>query len=76
VTGGGKAGERLRRSWPKPASIHLHSAWGICGICLTGRLEENPYHRDFVLTDEERAANNQMILCRSRAKSPVLLLDL
>lgn len=49
---------------------------GICGTCVTGVLEGEPDHRDLVLTDEERAANDQMTLCCSRAKSPVLLLDL
>ncbi len=49
---------------------------GIAGFVLRGGLEGAPYHRDFVLTDEERAANDQMTLCRSRAKSPVLPLDL
>ncbi len=49
---------------------------GICGACLTGALERDPDHRDLVLIDEERAANDQMTLCCSRAKSPVLLLDL
>ena len=49
---------------------------GICGTCLTGVLKGDPDHRDLVLTDEERAANDQMTLCCSRAKSPVLLLDL
>lgn len=49
---------------------------GICGTCLTGVLEGVPDHRDMFLSDEEHAANNEMTLCCSRAKSPLLVLDL
>jgi vanillate monooxygenase ferredoxin subunit len=49
---------------------------GICGTCLTGVLEGTPDHRDAFLTDDERAANNEMTVCCSRALSPLLVLDL
>ncbi len=49
---------------------------GICGTCLTRVLEGQPDHRDQYLTDEERAANDQFTPCCSRARSPLLVLDL
>jgi vanillate O-demethylase ferredoxin subunit len=49
---------------------------GVCGTCLTRVLEGEPDHRDVYLTDEERAANDQLLPCCSRSKSPLLVLDL
>jgi vanillate O-demethylase ferredoxin subunit len=49
---------------------------GDCGICQVGVLEGEVDHRDFVLSEAERAANNVMQICVSRAKSPRLVLDL
>ncbi len=49
---------------------------GVCGACLTTVLAGEPDHRDSFLSDEERAQGSQMILCRSRAKSDMLVLDL
>ena len=49
---------------------------GVCGTCLTRVLEGEPDHRDTFLTPAERAANDQMTLCCSRAKSAQLVLDL
>ncbi|HVE10928.1 MAG TPA: PDR/VanB family oxidoreductase [Paraburkholderia sp.] len=49
---------------------------GVCGTCLTRVLEGAPDHRDVYLTDAERAANDQFLPCCSRAKSPLLVLDL
>ncbi|MCR4264586.1 PDR/VanB family oxidoreductase [Nitratireductor sp. ZSWI3] len=49
---------------------------GDCGICQTTVLEGIPDHRDVILTDDERAANNVMQICVSRAKSERLVLDL
>lgn len=49
---------------------------GVCGTCLTRVLSGEPDHRDLYLTDEERAANDQMLPCCSRAKTPMLVLDL
>ena len=48
---------------------------GICGTCLTPVLDGVPEHRDDYLTPEERAANDQMLLCCSRARTPRLVLD-
>jgi ferredoxin-NADP reductase len=49
---------------------------GICGTCLCTVLSGVPDHRDVYLTDEEKAANDQMLLCCSRSKTPQLVLDL
>ncbi|MGG9495433.1 2Fe-2S iron-sulfur cluster-binding protein, partial [Klebsiella pneumoniae] len=49
---------------------------GMCGSCITGVLDGIPEHRDSVLTAEEKADNDQITLCCSRAKSPLLVLDL
>ena len=49
---------------------------GVCGTCLTRVLSGTPDHRDSYLTEEERARNDQMLPCCSRALSPRLVLEL
>ena len=49
---------------------------GVCGTCLTPVLDGVPDHRDSYLTPDEQAANDQMLLCCSRAKSARLVLAL
>ena len=49
---------------------------GICRTCETAVCAGTPEHRDYVLSDEERAANNCMMICVSRARTPSLELDL
>jgi vanillate monooxygenase ferredoxin subunit len=49
---------------------------GVCGTCLTRVLDGVPDHRDLYLTPEEQAANDQFTPCCSRAKTPLLVLDL
>jgi ferredoxin-NADP reductase len=49
---------------------------GTCGTCETSVLDGVPDHRDSILTDEEHAANETMMICCSRSLSPVLVLDL
>jgi len=49
---------------------------GICGTCACDVLSGTPDHRDSYLTDDEKADNDQIMLCCSRAKSPRLVLDL
>lgn len=48
---------------------------GECGACLTRVLAGEPVHRDVYQTDEEKAANEFMTVCVSRAKTPSLVLD-
>jgi ferredoxin-NADP reductase len=49
---------------------------GTCGTCQTGIVEGVPDHRDSVLSAQQRAANDCMMVCVSRARSEVLVLDL
>ena len=49
---------------------------GMCRTCETSVIEGVPDHRDYVLSGSERAAGRTMMICVSRAKSPVLVLDI
>ncbi len=48
---------------------------GICGTCETPVLEGTPDHRDSVLSAEEKAANDCIMICVSRSRTPRLVLD-
>ena len=49
---------------------------GICGTCEQAVLEGEVDHRDSVLNESERAANDAMMVCVSRCLSDRLVLDL
>ena len=49
---------------------------GLCRTCETTVCAGEPEHHDYVLSQEERAASRSMMVCVSRATSPVLVLDL
>jgi ferredoxin-NADP reductase len=49
---------------------------GICGTCEAAVIEGTPDHRDSVLSAEEQACNDAMMLCVSRSLSDRLVLDL
>ena len=49
---------------------------GICGTCETRVLAGTPDHRDMILSDEEKAANDTMMVCCSGSLGPTLVLDL
>ncbi|CAN5539024.1 PDR/VanB family oxidoreductase [soil metagenome] len=49
---------------------------GICGTCEVRVLAGTPDHRDMVLGDAERAANDRMMVCCSGSLSARLVLDL
>ncbi|MFM0245579.1 PDR/VanB family oxidoreductase [Paraburkholderia sediminicola] len=57
-------------------SIPTSCEQGVCGTCLTRVLEGEPAHRDFYLSAEEQAKNDRFLPCCSRAKSPLLVLDM
>lgn len=48
---------------------------GICGTCETKVVAGTVDHRDFLLTDAEKEAQNTMFVCVSRALTPELTLD-
>jgi ferredoxin-NADP reductase len=49
---------------------------GTCGTCETDVVAGTPDHRDSLLTEQERAAGETMMICVSRARCPKLVLDL
>jgi ferredoxin-NADP reductase len=49
---------------------------GVCGTCETRVLAGVPDHRDSLLSQDEREANEYMMVCVSRSKSERLVLDL
>lgn len=49
---------------------------GTCGTCETYLLEGIPDHRDSYLSAADKASNEMMMVCVSRAKTPRLVLDL
>ena len=49
---------------------------GVCGACETRVLSGIPDHRDAILSDPEKAANNTMMICCSGCKGERLVLDL
>ncbi|MFA6265570.1 MAG: PDR/VanB family oxidoreductase [Pseudolabrys sp.] len=49
---------------------------GICGTCECRVIAGDVDHRDSILSAAERAANQTMMTCVSRAKSPRLVLDI
>jgi ferredoxin len=57
-------------------SVAPPCADGLCGTCETRVLDGEPDHRDALLTAEERAFGETMLICVSRARTPRLVLDL
>jgi ferredoxin len=51
-------------------------AEGTCGTCETAVLDGVPDHRDSVLDQTERQANDCMMICVSRSCTERLVLDL
>lgn len=49
---------------------------GVCGTCETRVLQGRIDHRDQLLSEQEREANQTMMICVSRAKCTRLVLDL
>ena len=49
---------------------------GICGTCEVGVIKGDVDHRDFLLSEDEHAANQTMFPCVSRCRSAELVLDL
>ena len=49
---------------------------GTCGTCETAVIDGTPDHRDAILNDQERAANETMMICVSRCFGDRLVLDI
>jgi vanillate O-demethylase ferredoxin subunit len=49
---------------------------GDCGICQTTVIDGIPDHRDYILSESEKASTKVMQICISRAKTKRLVLDL
>ncbi len=49
---------------------------GVCGSCVSGVLDGVPDHRDNCLSAADKAANNEMALCVSRALTDKLVIEL
>ena len=49
---------------------------GVCGTCETAVVEGEPDHRDSLLTADEKAAGDYMMICVSRCNGTRLVLDL
>lgn len=56
--------------------VLLSCEQGICGTCSTLVVDGEPDHRDSYLTADERARNDTILICCSRAKSKRIVLDL
>jgi vanillate O-demethylase ferredoxin subunit len=56
--------------------VQVSCEQGICGTCLCNVVEGTPDHRDAYQTDEEKAANDQITVCCSRALTERLVLDI
>ncbi|WP_090309726.1 PDR/VanB family oxidoreductase [Pseudomonas linyingensis] len=56
--------------------VQMSCEEGVCGTCICDVLEGIPEHRDRFLTDDEKADNDQIALCCSRAKSARLVVDI
>jgi vanillate monooxygenase ferredoxin subunit len=57
-------------------ALEVSCEQGVCGTCLTDVIEGTPDHRDMYLSDDEKRANKQMLVCCSRSQSRILVLDI
>ncbi|MRS15573.1 2Fe-2S iron-sulfur cluster binding domain-containing protein [Enterobacteriaceae bacterium RIT691] len=60
----------------KAAKVECLCREGVCGTCETMILEGEADHRDQYFSDDEKASQQSMLICCSRAKGPRLVLDL
>lgn len=60
----------------KGVNVPSACAAGLCGTCITDVLEGEIDHRDGILSEDEKASNEYMCVCISRAKSGQITLDL
>jgi vanillate O-demethylase ferredoxin subunit len=71
------AGETILRTlMNEGVDVDYSCAMGGCGTCETVIVEGIPDHRDNYLSDDEKGSNKVIMICCSRSKTPVLVLDL
>ena len=71
------AGETILQALAKEGiNIEMSCEQGVCGTCMCDVIEGEPDHRDVYFTDEEKASNEQILVCCSRSKSARLVLDI
>ena len=56
--------------------VPFNCGTGKCGVCEIDVISGIPDHRDFVLSDEEKARNQVVMICCSGSLTPELELDL
>lgn len=72
-----EAGETILQALAKEGiEIEMSCEQGVCGTCMCDVIEGEPDHRDVYFTDEEKASNEQILVCCSRSKTPRLILDI
>ncbi|HHL2825311.1 TPA: 2Fe-2S iron-sulfur cluster-binding protein [Citrobacter murliniae] len=60
----------------KAARVECLCREGVCGTCETTIIEGEADHRDQYFSDDEKASQQSMLICCSRAKGKRLVLDL
>ncbi|WP_434642431.1 PDR/VanB family oxidoreductase [Klebsiella sp. I138] len=60
----------------KAAKVECLCREGVCGTCETTILEGEADHRDQYFSDDEKASQQSLLICCSRAKGSRLVLDL
>lgn len=72
-----EAGETILQALAKEGiEIEMSCEQGVCGTCMCDVIEGEPDHRDVYFTDEEKASNEQILVCCSRSKTPRLVLNI
>lgn len=57
-------------------NVGFACAEGVCGTCEVKVLSGIPDHRDLFLSDDDKAANQSIMVCCSGSKTPSLVLDI
>jgi ferredoxin-NADP reductase len=70
-------GKTILETIEETGTILVHSCReGICGTCEIAVIDGLPDHRDSVLSQSVKDSNKAIMICVSRAKSKLLILDL
>jgi hypothetical protein len=71
-----QSGAAGHAAWVKTTLPSWTVACAICGECVTRVISGIPEHRDSVLSEEEQAANDKVMICCAGCKSERLVLDM